>query len=161
MRRRPLDVEQLHAVVTKALDQRHECNFGGVGLRMEHRFPGKQSVDAYAIDASDEFPAVVQDLGTGCPTEAVQQAVKRNFPFKRLRAGRIKGANIHDERNHKYLDWTADQLVEKIDEKMVELRNIKKMNRGSVHGVKNNIALMMSNLYFRMKLLADFITEKQ
>lgn len=93
--------------------------------------------------------------------EAVQQAVKRNFPFKRLRAGRIKGANIHDERNHKYLDWTADQLVEKIDEKMVELRNIKKMNRGSVHGVKNNIALMMSNLYFRMKLLADFITEKQ
>ena len=93
--------------------------------------------------------------------EAVQQAVKRNFPFKRLRAGRIKGAIIHDERNHKYLDWTADQLVEKIDEKMVELRNIKKMNRGSVHGVKNNIALMMSNLYFRMKLLADFITEKQ
>ena len=40
---------------------------------------------------------------------------------------------------------------------MVELRNIKKMNQGSVKDVRNNISLMMSNLYFRMKLLADFI----
>jgi hypothetical protein len=31
------------------------------------------------------------------------------------------------------------------------------MNRDSVKGVRNNISLMMSNLYFRMKLLADFI----
>jgi hypothetical protein len=31
------------------------------------------------------------------------------------------------------------------------------MNGGSVQNVKNNIPLMMSNLYFRMKLLADFI----
>ena len=47
--------------------------------------------------------------------------------------------------------------MDKIDEKMVELKNIKKLNRDSVAEVKNNIPLMMSNLYFRMKLLADFI----
>jgi hypothetical protein len=31
------------------------------------------------------------------------------------------------------------------------------MNKGSVGGVNNNISLMLSNLYYRMKLLADFI----
>ena len=38
-----------------------------------------------------------------------------------------------------------------------ELKLIKKMNGGSVAAVKNNISLMLSNLYYRMKLLADFI----
>ncbi|MEJ0079572.1 MAG: hypothetical protein WDM78_01070 [Puia sp.] len=40
------------------------------------------------------------------------------------------------------------------------MRNIKKMNQDSVKDVRNNISLMMSNLYFRMKLLADFIQSK-
>ena len=31
------------------------------------------------------------------------------------------------------------------------------MNKGSVEDVKNNTSLMLSNLYYRMKLLADFI----
>ena len=38
-----------------------------------------------------------------------------------------------------------------------ELKNIKKMNGNSVGKVKNNVSLMLSNLYYRMKLLADFI----
>jgi hypothetical protein len=47
--------------------------------------------------------------------------------------------------------------VDKIDEKIEELKNIKKMNGGSVVKAENNISLMLSNLYYRMKLLADFI----
>jgi archaellum component FlaC len=47
--------------------------------------------------------------------------------------------------------------MDKIDEKIEELKNIKKMNKGTVENVKNNISLMMSNLYYRMKLMADFI----
>jgi hypothetical protein len=39
----------------------------------------------------------------------------------------------------------------------VELRNIKKLNGGSIKEVRNNIPLMMSNLYYRLKLLAEFI----
>ena len=89
--------------------------------------------------------------------DAVQAAIKENFPFKKLRAGKIHSSVIYDERNKKYLGWTTEKLVDKIDEKIVELRNIKKMNGGSVKDVRNNITLMMSNLYFRMKLLADFI----
>jgi hypothetical protein len=47
-------------------------------------------------------------------------------------------------------------VLEKIDEKIEELKTIKRLNNGTA-GVKNNIGLMISNLYFRMKLLADFI----
>jgi uncharacterized protein YllA (UPF0747 family) len=89
--------------------------------------------------------------------DAIQSAIKRNFSFKKLRPGIIKPDIIYEERNKKYSGWSAEKLVDKIDEKIVELRNIKKMNRDSVKEVKNNITLMMSNLYFRMKLLADFI----
>jgi hypothetical protein len=89
--------------------------------------------------------------------DAIQSAIKENFSFKKLRAGIIQVSIIYDERNKKYAGWTAEKLVDKIDEKIVELKNIKKMNHDSVKDVRNNISLMMSNLYFRMKLLADFI----
>lgn len=93
--------------------------------------------------------------------EAIQSAIKENFNFKKLRAGTIHISMIYEERNKKYAGWTAERLVDKIDEKIVELKNIKKLNRGSVQDVKNNISLMVSNLYFRMKLLADFIQSEK
>jgi hypothetical protein len=89
--------------------------------------------------------------------DAIQRAIKENFAFKKLQSGTISPDIIKEERNKKYSGWSSEKLVDKIDEKIVELRNIKKLNRGSVKEVKNNIPLMMSNLYFRMKLLADFI----
>lgn len=89
--------------------------------------------------------------------EAIQLAIKDNFSFKKLKSGKIESKHIKDDRNNKYGGWDAEKLIEKIDEKIVELKNIKKMNNGSVQQAKNNIPLMMSNLYFRMKLLADFI----
>jgi ribosome-binding protein aMBF1 (putative translation factor) len=72
----------------------------------------------------------------------------------------IEPYHIYDERNRRYQGWTAEKLADKIDEKIEELKAIKKMNGGTVEKTKNNISLMMSNLYFRMKLLADFIRDK-
>ena len=89
--------------------------------------------------------------------DAIQEAIKDNFTFKKLKPGKIELAHINDDRNKKYAGWDAEKIIDKIDEKIVELKNIKKMNNGSVQQAKNNIPLMMSNLYFRMKLLADFI----
>ena len=89
--------------------------------------------------------------------DAIQDAVKNNFDFKKLKKGKIEQIQVFEDRNKKYIGWTAEKLIDKIDEKIVELKNIKKMNAGSVKDVKNNISLMISNLYFRMKLLADFI----
>jgi hypothetical protein len=92
--------------------------------------------------------------------EAIKEAIKNNFKFKKLKAGRIEALHVKDERNKKYIDWDAEKLVDKIDEKIEEMKNIKKMNGNSVEKAKNNISLMLSNLYYRMKLLADFIRSK-
>jgi hypothetical protein len=89
--------------------------------------------------------------------EAYKEAIKNNFRFKKLKAGSIEPYHIKDERNNRYQGWDAEKLMDKIDEKIEELKNIKKMNKGTVENAKNNISLMMSNLYFRMKLLVDFI----
>jgi len=89
--------------------------------------------------------------------QAIQEAVKQNFPFRKLKGGVILPQHVFEDRNKKYQGWTAEQLVDKIDEKIVELKNIKKLNGGSIKEVRNNIPLMMSNLYFRLKLLAEFI----
>ena len=89
--------------------------------------------------------------------DSIKKAVEENFKFKKLKLGNIEPYHVHDDRNKKYIGWDADKLTDKIDEKIEELKNIKKMNGGSVETVKNNVSLMLSNLYYRMKLLADFI----
>src|SRR6266542_584342 len=89
--------------------------------------------------------------------EAIKEAIKNNFRFKKLKPGSIQPYNVHDDRNKKYIGWNAERLIDKVDEKIEELKIIKKMNGDSVKDVKNNISLMLSNLYYRMKLLADFI----
>lgn len=99
------------------------------------------------------FDSIVELLSN----DAFCEAIKSNFSFKKLKAGKITNDHIQDERNKRYEGWDAERLADKIDEKIVELRNIRKMNNGTLLGVKNNIALMISNLFFRMKLLADFI----
>lgn len=99
-------------------------------------------------------PDIMIDL---LSNDAVKEAIKANFKFKKLKAGTIEPYHVLDDRNKKYIGWDAEKLVDKIDEKIEELQMIKRMNKGSVENVKNNVALMLSNLYYRMKLLADFI----
>lgn len=89
--------------------------------------------------------------------DAIKDAIRENFKFRKLKPGRIEPYHIYDERNKRYSGWETDKLIDKIDEKIEELKNIKKMNGDSVLNVRNNVSLMLSNLYFRMKLLADFI----
>src|SRR5574338_861292 len=99
-------------------------------------------------------PDVIIDM---LSNEAIKEAIKNNFKFKKLKPGTVRSVHITDERNKKYIGWTAEKLVDKIDEKIEELKNIKKMNGGTVAKAKNNLPLMLSNLYYRMKLLANFI----
>ena len=99
-------------------------------------------------------PDVMIDMLTN---DAIKDAIKNNFKFKKLKAGTIEPYHIRDERNRRYEGWDVEKLIDKIDEKIEELKNIKKMHNGSVEKAKNNISLMLSNLYYRMKLVADFI----
>lgn len=103
---------------------------------------------------NNNSPNVMIDL---LSNEAIKEAIKNNFKFKKIKAGNIEPYHVFDERNKKYIGWDAERLVDKIDEKIQELKNIKKMNENSVEKVTNNISLMLSNLYYRMKLFADFI----
>jgi hypothetical protein len=89
--------------------------------------------------------------------EAIKEAIKNNFKFKKIKPGCIEPYHVFEDRNKKYIGWDAEKLIDKIDEKIEELKNIQKMNGGSVEKVKNNVSLMLSNLYYRMKLLVDFI----
>lgn len=103
---------------------------------------------------NDVKPDVMIDM---LRNDAIKDAIKDNFKFKKLKPGNIEPYHVFDDRNRKYIGWDAEKLFDKIDEKIEELKDIKKMNNGSVENVKNNINLMLSNLYFRMKLLTDFI----
>lgn len=62
--------------------------------------------------------------------EAIKECLKNNFRFKKLKAGTIKSNHIYDERNKRYQGWDVDKLIDKIDEKIEELKNIKRMNKG-------------------------------
>ena len=99
-------------------------------------------------------PDILIDL---LSNDEIKKAIDGSFKFKKLKAGCIEPYHVKEERNRKYIGWDAEKLVNKIDEKIEELKNIKKMNGNSVEKVKNNISLMLSNLYYRMILLADFI----
>lgn len=89
--------------------------------------------------------------------DAIKKAIDANFKFRKLKPGSVEPYHVHEERNKKYIGWDAEKLVDKIDEKIEELKDIKKMNGNTVVNSKNNISLMLGNLYYRMVLLADFI----
>jgi hypothetical protein len=103
---------------------------------------------------NNNSPDVMIDL---LSNESIKEAIKNNFKFKKLKTGNIEPYHVFDDRNKKYIGWDSEKLIDKIDEKIEELKIIKKMNGNSVDKVKNNISLMLSNLYFRMKLMADFL----
>jgi hypothetical protein len=106
---------------------------------------------------NNNSPDVMIDL---LSNEAIKEAIRNNFKFKKLKAGAIEPYHVFDDRNKKYIGWNAERLIDKIDEKIEELKIIKKMNGNSVEKVKNNVSLMLSNLYYRMKLLAEFIKNR-
>ena len=88
---------------------------------------------------------------------AYRNALEENFDFNKIRKGELQTFEISDKRNMRYLCWTMERLLDKIDEKIEELKQLKKMS-GSLDALEGaNISLMLSNLYFRMKLAAEFM----
>lgn len=88
---------------------------------------------------------------------AIVDSINANFNFKRLKKGVIKNEHVKDDRNKKYIGWSSEDLMNKIDEKIEELRTIKKLTGSTENVVKTNIPLILSNLFYRMKLMAEFI----
>lgn len=90
----------------------------------------------------------------------ILKAIDNNFNFKKLKKGIVHDNLIKEPRNRKYIGWSAEELLDKIDEKTEELKNIKRLNNGTVASLSDaNINLKLTNHFFRMMLLARLINE--
>lgn len=86
--------------------------------------------------------------------------LEKGFMFNLIKFGNIKDAHIKDKRNKRYKGKNCKWLFVNICEKIQELKNLKKAHK-SFKNIKGlNISLQFSNLFYKMKLLSDFITTK-
>lgn len=89
--------------------------------------------------------------------DAIKNARKQRFTFNTIKFGKIERHHITDERNLRYQGKDCDWLFKNIDEKIEDLR-IQKQYHGSLNSIENsNIALQFSNLFYKLKLLAEYI----
>lgn len=106
----------------------------------------------YAYEKKADVDKVIERLNN----TAIKEAIKCGFDFNKIRKGKITEELIKEERNKKYIGWGCEQLFDKVDEKIEELRLIKNLYP-NLEESRKNMTLVIGNLYFRMKLLADFI----
>jgi hypothetical protein len=93
-------------------------------------------------------------------TTAFEKALEERYPFSKVRKGRIEKQHIFDQRNLRYIGKSSDWMFKNIESKITELRDMK-THYGSLKNIENtNIALHFTNLFYKMKLLADFIGNK-
>lgn len=90
--------------------------------------------------------------------DAVKTARKSKFTFSTIKSTSLKESDIYDKRNLRYAGKNCEWLFKNIDEKIEDLR-IQKQYNGSLNNLENsNISLQFRNLFFKMKLLAEFIS---
>jgi hypothetical protein len=89
----------------------------------------------------------------------IKKARENRFTFMTIKKGTLQETHIRDNRNSRYMGKTTEWLFKNIDEKIEDLKNQKKYH-GSLNQIdKANIPLQFSNLFYKMKVLADFIRE--
>jgi len=90
-------------------------------------------------------------------TQAFEEALKAHFPFSKVKRGKIEAKHVFDKRNQRYLGKSADWMFKNIEGKINELRDFK-TQFGSLNKAEGtNITLQFTNLFYKMKLLSDFI----
>ncbi|MFO7371370.1 MAG: hypothetical protein R6X09_13990 [Bacteroidales bacterium] len=91
--------------------------------------------------------------------DMIKKARQEHYTFHAIKAGVIKEGDIRDERNKRYIGKNCAWLFKNIDEKIEDLKNQKKYHGSLNHIESTNIALQFSNLFYKIKLLAEFISE--
>jgi hypothetical protein len=92
--------------------------------------------------------------------EEIKKARTAHFSFMTIKKGNIETKHIHDERNVRYKTKNIEWLFKNIDEKIEDLRNQQQYHESLQRIERTNISLQFSNLFYKMKLLADFINHK-
>ncbi len=89
--------------------------------------------------------------------DRIQNARETRFTFATLKKGVVEDKHISDDRNKRHLGKSCEWLFKSIDEKIDDLRN-QKQYHGSLETInKAAMARQFSNLFYKMKLLAEFI----
>jgi hypothetical protein len=91
--------------------------------------------------------------------ERIKKAREDRFTFQTIKKGSLEHTHIKDNRNSRYMGKSCEWLFKNIDEKIEDLKNQKKYHGSLNHIESVNIPLQFSNLFYKMKLLADFIRE--
>jgi len=87
---------------------------------------------------------------------AIKKAQESGFVFSLIKFGKIKNKHIKDRRNHKYKGKDCEWLFLSISDKIEELKGIYSVQKlGDIKRLSLN--LQFSNLFYKMKLLAEFI----
>ena len=89
VRREPLRIQQNEFVSAQMIYQRHECNLGGIGDAMKHRFPKKRASNCDTVKAAGQL-AFLPSFYRMRVTELMQTRVAlddlvidpRIFPFR-------------------------------------------------------------------------------
>jgi hypothetical protein len=90
-----------------------------------------------------------------CNTTMIS-AISNGFRFSKVKNGIITIDIIHDKRNLRYVGKDCEWLFQSISDKISELKTIYSLD--PLPSLDNsNMTLQFSNLFFKMKLLADFI----
>ena len=80
------------------------------------------------------------------------------FQFSKVKGGTITELIVQDIRNERYIGKDCEWLFHSISDKILELRAI--YNIQPLPNLdKSNMTLQFSNLFFKMKLIADFINQ--
>ncbi len=88
--------------------------------------------------------------------EQMLVARKSGFTFSLIKIGRIQEKHIIDKRNKRYIGKDCEWLFISISDKIDELKKLQ--SQKSFDEIDElNIPLQFSNLFFKMKLLAEFI----
>jgi hypothetical protein len=91
--------------------------------------------------------------------QRIKEARESRFSFLTIKSGNILEKDIKDKRNMRYVGKNCEWLFKNVDEKIEGLR-IQKSYFGSLESAeKSKIGLQFSNLFYKMKLLAEFISE--
>lgn len=90
--------------------------------------------------------------------EQIQRARESNFIFSTIKSGNIESGHIKNDRNMRYVGKNCEWLFKNIDEKIDDIKNQKKYHGSLLQIEKTSIALQFSNLFYKMKLLAEFIS---
>jgi hypothetical protein len=93
-------------------------------------------------------------------TQAFENALHDRFPFSKVKRGKIESKHVFDKRNHRYIGKSADWMFKNIDAKINELNDLKTQVGSLRNAESTNTALHFTNLFYKMKLLSDFIGYK-